>query len=116
MVKIDGQEFWQRVDGVLHHKKMNYRILCKKTGIEYRSINTQRTRHALPKAEQLYTMSSLLNVTMEYLLTGKKSSDISEEAQAIEYDSELKYLVKLCMEDRSLISFLSHVRGACKVE
>ncbi len=60
-------------------KRMNYRILCEKTGIEYGSINTQRTKHALPKAEQLYIMSSLLNVTMEYLLTSKKSFDISEE-------------------------------------
>ena len=71
MKLFDGNEFWQNLSDELDRRGLNNMKLAEKAGLAYRTITTQRNRHTIPGAEQLYRMSVALGVTMEFLLTGQ---------------------------------------------
>ena len=70
MKTFENNEFWNRVDFLLKKQKRTLTDLCKECCINYNSVNGQRTRESLPKAEQIYAMSQYLGTSMEFLLTG----------------------------------------------
>ena len=106
---IDGRSFWHRVDERLSEKGQNLSSLCELISTSYFTINTQRKKNALPKAEQLYAMSLALDMDMEELLTGRKGVVILPEAKAVQEDPELRLLVRAVMRDRRLLSALAAV-------
>lgn len=109
-MNFDGRQFWLRFDELLQSKNSNIRNLCKDTGLLYGTINTQRTRHTIPKAEYLYLISRYLNVSIEHLLTGLEDDSILlPEAKAVQNDKELQALVRAILRDRRLLSAISAV-------
>ena len=111
-MEFNGREFWIRFDRLLQEKNSSIRALCSKTGLAYSTINTQRTRHTIPKAEYLYQIAGYLGVSIELLLTGsieKQPLYISPEAQAVEDSPELQALVRAVMRDPQLLSALATV-------
>ena len=70
MKDIEIDLFWVRVDYLLKLKRKTLTVLCNDCEISYHSVNGQRTRKNLPKAEQLYAMAQYLGTSMEFLLTG----------------------------------------------
>jgi transcriptional regulator with XRE-family HTH domain len=48
---------------------------ARKTGITPQAINTYVRENRLPKAEQLHALAEAMGVTMEFLLTGKQSTE-----------------------------------------
>ena len=71
MTDLDVMKFWNRYDELLGQKNKTLTDLSSDTGIKYKTISMQRTRHAMPSCEQLYTMAEYVKETMEFLLTGK---------------------------------------------
>ena len=105
----DGFDLWANVDSILDAQGLTNIQLAQRIGIGYRTITTQRNRHTIPNALQFATMAQALGVSMEYLLTGKDSRPLSEEARLVEGDDELKALVRAVRRDRRLLSAVSAV-------
>ena len=82
---------------------------CAKANVSYNTVSYQRTRHALPKVEQLFSMADVLKLSVEELITGKSSIDISLEAKAVNESEELKALVRAVMRDPQLLQVISAV-------
>lgn len=68
-----------------------------------------RTDNRLPKTEDVLAYSSALNVSMEYLLTGRDTRPMSREARLVEEDIELQAVVRAVARDRRLLSAISAV-------
>lgn len=73
-MEIDAFAFWRRVDGLLIEKKKDLGALCSAIGYSYSTVNSQRTRHALPKLEQCISMARYLSVSVEFLTIGEPPS------------------------------------------
>ena len=99
MSVIDGRSFWLKVDSLIAGKGMSLGEFCAKANVSYNTDSYQRTRHALPKVEQLFSMADVLKLSVEELITGKSSIDISPEAKAVNESEELKALVRAVMRD-----------------
>jgi len=63
---------WQRIDQL--NKDSTLKILAEKIGISYSTLRSQRTRNILPNVETVLDMAGLLNVSVDYILTGSHSS------------------------------------------
>lgn len=107
-MQIDAFEFWRRADNLLSKKSMTLGDLSTQATLSYSTINSQRTRHSLPKVEQLLSMARALGVSMEYLLTGE-GEVLCAEAQAVQDDPELRALVRAISRDRRLLAAISAV-------
>ena len=108
---MGAYQFWKRFDSKLESQKENMKDFSERMNIPYTALTQLRTKDRMPKVDVATNLARGLGTSVEYLVTGKDES-ISEEARAVENDPELKYLVRLCMNDRSLVSFLAHVRNA----
>ena len=75
--------FWGRIDMLLDRRKATLRDMSNATGIKYNTLAIQRTRHSLPNSEQLYEISQYLNLTMEFILTGKEEKGYPPRIQTI---------------------------------
>lgn len=49
--------------------------IIEETGIAQSTISAWKNRNTFPKCDDLYKIACCLNVTMEWLLTGKNESD-----------------------------------------
>ena len=84
--------------------------LAERSGIPYGTIHTQKATQSLPKADMLLALSETLEVSTDYLLTGKEPlSNICKEAQAVDKSSELQALVRAVMRDPGLLRIISAV-------
>ena len=106
---LDERAFWLRVDRMLEQMQMTLGQMCQKLGLSYNTLNTQRKRNTLPKIEQLYGMASILNTSMEYLLTGKNLQILTTEAKAVNESEELQALVRAVIRDPKLLRIISAV-------
>lgn len=109
-MKLDGTSFWDRIDQLLAMTKSNLTDMCTHLKLSYGSVNTQRTRHSIPKIEQLLDMSRYFGVSVESLL-GVQQQDrtMNREAQAVNTDPDLQALVRAIQRDRSLLRAISAV-------
>ena len=103
MKLYDGYEFWQNLSKELDRRGLNNMELAEKAGLPYRTITTQRNRHTIPGAEQLYRMANALDVTMEYLLTGTSNRITSNEALAIQENQGIKKIVDFLIKNPEVI-------------
>ena len=101
-MEFDGRDFWLRFDDLLLKKRSNIRELCHETGLLYGTINTQRTRHTIPKAEYLYFISRFLGVSIEYLLTGEPRES-NPEIRAIQENQGIKKIVDFLIKNPEVI-------------
>ena len=107
---IDAFDFWKRVDDYMVKNKVSLRDFTAKTGASYSTINSQRTRHSLPKLEQILDMAKFLNTSVEFLATGESIlQPLTPEAQAVENDPDLRALVRAVQRDRTLLQAISAV-------
>jgi len=103
MKNINAYNFWSRVDDL--RAQLNIKTLKELssiTEIKYRKINDQRTNMSIPKAEDLLALADALNVSMEYLLTGKKSSK-QKKSYPIRIEVIADKLCKVSDQNLSLI-------------
>ncbi len=74
-MKIDGTSFWNRLDFLLKQSGLDLTGFCKKTNLSYHTVISQRARNTIPKVEQLLLMAQVLNVSLDYLISGKEPTD-----------------------------------------
>ena len=108
MSRLDGYAFWRKVDELIESRNLNYTELAIKTGIEYRAFTSQRSRHSIPKADQLLDMADFFNVSVDFLLKDKE--DMSPKAQRI--DNIRKACLIASEEDLKLVERILRIDSA----
>lgn len=73
-------------------KGLNQNQLADLAEISHVSISRYMTTDRVPGTEELYRMAKALDVSMEFLLTGKKDPDSEWKARAIKAEKKLASL------------------------
>lgn len=95
MKDFETNSFWNRIDGLLKVQHKTLTDLCADCEIPYSSVNNQRMRNNLPKAEQFYVMAQYLGTSMEFLLTGIEPK--------FEFQEPLKSVVELLRTNEEVL-------------
>ncbi len=79
-----GFRFWIRVDELRSAVPCQLIDMAAMAGIDYTRIKNQRSANRLPKLEDAYQISRVLNCSMTYLVTGiTENSKVPEKIQPI---------------------------------
>lgn len=69
---MDATEFYNRIKTVLNSNNLSLGDLCKAIDTPYQNFVNKRTRRTYPNVIDCYRIAQFLNVSVEYLLTGKE--------------------------------------------
>ena len=94
--------FWNRVDKV---SNLSSKELSLKLEINYRTMLDMRSRCRFPSIEDIVKISNILNVSIDWLLTGEYTK--TEEALYVEQNPDAKLLVRAIMQNPHLLSVIS---------
>ena len=84
--------FWLRVDEELEYLGKNRAFLATKCGFSLTNINLGIKRGSTPSAETAVKIADILEVSVEYLVTGKNSAGIKNlETEEIQLKLYRKY-------------------------
>ncbi len=79
-----GYRFWIRVDKLRATVPCQLIDMATLAGIDYTRIKNQRSANRLPKLEDAYQISRVLNCSIAYLLTGiREDASIPEKLQPL---------------------------------
>ena len=95
--------FWNRVDKV---SNLSSKELSLKLEINYRTMLDMRSRCRFPSIENIVRISNILNVSIDWLLTGELYTE-TEEALYVEQNPDAKLLVRAIMQNPHLLSVIS---------
>ena len=95
--------FWNRVDKV---SNLSSKELSLKLEINYRTMLDMRSRCRFPSIENIVRISNILNVSIDWLLTGELYTE-TEEALYVEQNPDAKLLVRVIMQNPHLLSVIS---------
>lgn len=73
------EEFVLRVDAVLKEKGLTRQIVADACGFRYGNFSKWKHGDNRPLAETVLSIAQYLNVSVEWLLTGKDPSDLTED-------------------------------------
>lgn len=82
----------ERIFIILEEKGLKQAELSKNTGIPKTTINGWKSKGTNPTAEKIIPICEFLNVSMEYLLTGKENN--SNSTKLTENEKELLQVFK----------------------
>ena len=93
---MDNEAFIERLERLLEDKGLQQKDLAEKVGISSNGISTWKITGTLPRADVAVKIARILDVTVEYLITGN--------IPHIDETDELAYVVsKLCTKKRSIV-------------
>ena len=95
--------FWNRVDKV---SNLSSKELSLKLEINYRTMLDMRSRCRFPSIENIVRISNILNVSIDWLLTGY-TSNVSEEAKYVEENPDAKLLIRAIMKNPAILPLIS---------
>lgn len=93
--------FWERVDEELKFKGMTRKALASEVGFNLGNVGKGIQLGSIPSAETAVKIAHVLNVSVEYLVTGTNSS--SKSVSQTEADQ-----IRLYKKYASLIDFLEN--------
>ena len=67
-------EFWNNVKSELDYNLLSQKELAAKTEISYNTIQSWITKNRLPDAKDAVKIAKVLDVSVEYLVTGQENS------------------------------------------
>ena len=74
-MNVNAKTFWQRINQQLKKKNATQKDLAAFIGIPQRTIENWIYRGNFPLITEGYRMAKFLNVSIEYLVTGKERND-----------------------------------------
>lgn len=80
--------FWENVEFVRESKDLTRKELASLANFSVTSIPTGIIRGSIPAADVAYRIAKVLNVSIEYLLTGENNSLQSQISQLIEHSKK----------------------------
>lgn len=87
--------FWNRVEIELDYLGMTNKALAEKVGIAPSNIGKGIKMGSSPSAETAVKIANILNVSVEYLVTGKNQTKSSNEIDLQQYHKYAKTLEEL---------------------
>lgn len=91
--------FWSNVKKLLSEKNIQQKDFAALLGMNVLTLKNQMSRNILPDVENAYKISSVLNTSVEYLVTGKESN-----ALRLKYKTLVESLHKLTEEAEKVLS------------
>ena len=95
--------FWNRVDKV---SKFSSKELSLKLKINYRTMLDMRSRCRFPSIENIIRISDILNVSIDWLLTGEEHKQ-TEEALYVEQNPDARLLIRAIMKNPAILPLVS---------
>ena len=71
--------FWSNVKKLLSEKNIQQKDFAALLGMNVLTLKNQMSRNILPDVENAYKISSVLNTSVEYLVTGRESNIYKEK-------------------------------------
>lgn len=71
MTEINADNMMARIDSLVERLGLTKKEFASRCGINYQSLVDWRLRGTIPSAKIVYSISQVLGVTMEYLITGE---------------------------------------------
>ena len=87
----------ERIFEILEQKEMSQKEFSEKTGIPQSTISEWKRKRTNPTAEKLMIICSVLNVSLEWLLSGSENSGSrgrDSDWYVIKRESELGFIVE----------------------
>lgn len=108
-------QYWERVDEL--RGKTSIPVIAEAIGVPLQTLKNMRSQNRYPKADIQLKLAEYLGTTVDYLMTGKDSSDgqpgfLCPEAQFVQDHPESRAIVRIMMKDLSLVPHLSAVFSA----
>lgn len=100
-------KFWKRIDELLGESSRSLRDMANSIGVSYDVLRQWRSKDRVPKAEELIKIADYLTSSIDYLLKEEKTPGIAPEMAFVRDNSEARALVRLMMEDESLLHHIS---------
>ena len=85
-------DFWRRVDEELEYKGINRTYLSKECGFSLTNIGQGIKLGSTPSAETAVKIAKVLEVSVEYLVTGQENQKKSENSDLNELLHDIRYL------------------------
>lgn len=95
--------FWNRVDKV---SSLSSKELSIKLEINYRTMLDMRSRCRFPSIENIIRISDILNVSIDWLLTGEEHKQ-TEEALYVEQNPDARLLIRALMKNPAILPLVS---------
>ena len=96
MESITARKFWNSIDTRLDACGENLTSMAEKTGIKYKTLSMQRTRHTLPGIEQLSAMAIFFRITLDDLIMGKSAKEFSKREKD-KYPPRIQTIADHCL-------------------
>ena len=85
-------DFWRRVDEELEYNGINRTFLAKECGFSLTNIGQGIKLGSTPSAETAVKIAKILDVSVEYLVTGQESSKKSVSPELNELLHDIRHL------------------------
>lgn len=82
-VNMEYTDFVSRIDKLLDSRGIKRQVLAKECGFSVPNLAKWKHGTSKPIAESVYLISQYLGVSMEWLLTGKDGSDLSDDERRL---------------------------------
>jgi hypothetical protein len=80
---MNADILWQRVNKLIKEQNKTQRSLSLQCGFTERRIESLVSRNTLPDALEIYTIAKNLDVSVEWLATGKDPDGLSEDEREL---------------------------------
>ena len=95
--------FWNRVDNV---SSLSSKELSLKLEINYRTMLDMRSRCRFPSIENIVRISDILNVSIDWLLTGEEHKQ-TKEVLYVEQNPDARLLIRAIMKNPAILPLVS---------
>lgn len=106
-MEVNIKDFWERINNILKDRKESLKSFSDGCQISNQKIKNWRYQCIYPKAEDLISISEYLHVSIDWLLLGKDTNNLSPEALLVENNLTYRQLIRGCEEIPELLPALT---------
>ncbi|MBQ8013251.1 MAG: helix-turn-helix domain-containing protein [Treponema sp.] len=105
LIKL-GMSFWQNVENELIYKNISRKELAEKASFAVSGISLGLAHNSIPNADVAVRIAEVLDVSTEYLVTGKEKNISSKENAALiqHIVSDMKKLSQYDLETLAILA------------